>query len=117
MSDSHIVKFESNLLEGAYCLEEFDLSDNFVEDIPRNFFENNHICKKIILKNNQIRSLRPDVFQPVKALEYLDLSGNMLKSFSKKILKQAGNLKENGGKFLIRIPIIPNPKYYQQLNN
>ena len=62
-------------------------------EIPRNFFENNHIVKKLNLANNQIRTLRPEVFQPMRQLEELDLSGNMLKTFNKRLLKNAQKLK------------------------
>lgn len=69
------------------------MNDNLLTEIPRNFFENNHIMKKLNLANNQIRVLRPEVFHPMRQLEELDLSNNRLRTFNKKILKNAQKLK------------------------
>lgn len=94
MKNSQIRGFTvDNLLAGAYRLEYLDISHNLLREIPRNFFQNNHIMKTLIMSNNQIRSLRPEVFQPMKQIEILDLSNNQLQTFNKKLMKFASKLK------------------------
>ena len=94
MKNSQIRGFTvSNLLAGAYRLDYLDLSNNLLREIPRNFFQNNHIMKTLIMSNNQIRSLRPEIFQPMKQIEVLDLSNNQLQTFNKKLMKFASKLK------------------------
>ena len=94
MKNSQIRGFTvANLLAGAYRLEYLDISHNLLREIPRNFFQNNHIMKTLIMSNNQIRSLRPEVFQPMKQIEFLDLSNNQLQTFNKKLMKFASKLK------------------------
>ena len=64
-----------------------------LSDLPRNFFEYNHIMKRLNLANNQLRHLHPEVFETMKQIEEIDLSGNRLKTFNKRILKNAQKLR------------------------
>merc|ERR1711935_936724 len=92
-SNSRIFNFQAAKIDGAYRLQVLKLNDNMLMEIPRNFFENNHMVETLTLANNQIRTLRPEVFHPMRQLEELDLSGNMLRSFNKRLLKNAQKLK------------------------
>lgn len=60
------------------CNLTVDLSNSGLNRLESNFLSSKFCVKKLILKNNELKELSPDLINSFKALEYLDISGNRL---------------------------------------
>jgi len=83
----------SNLLiENTFQL---DLSGNRLSTITSDDFStgNYSMLQRLILKNNRIEDIAADSFVNLKNLKYLDLSNNLLQTFSKNIIAGLTNLE------------------------
>ena len=65
-------------LEGAYKLNTADFSHNFLQNLPFDLFQKNHIMTHIDLSNNQIRVVPPRLLLGLNILEEIDFSHNLI---------------------------------------
>ena len=65
-------------LEGAYKLNTADFSHNFLQNLPFDLFQKNHIMTHIDLSNNQIRVVPPRLLLGLNILEEINFSHNLI---------------------------------------
>lgn len=65
-------------MEGAYKLNTADFSHNFLQNLPFDLFQKNHIMTHIDLSNNQIRVVPPRLLLGLNILEEIDFSHNLI---------------------------------------
>lgn len=64
-------------LQGLECLEVLDLSKNYLTSLPLGTFTKMKKLKKVVLADNQLENLDPEVFKPILShVEVIDLSRN-----------------------------------------
>lgn len=68
-------------------IENLDIGDNFIEQIPESLLSGGSHLKQLILRGNSIQSLPPSI-DKLKSLKWLDISKNRLK----KLPSQIGDL-------------------------
>ena len=65
-------------MEGAYKLNTADFSHNFLQNLPFDLFQKNHIMTHIDLSNNQIRVVPPRLLLGLNVLEEINFSHNLI---------------------------------------
>lgn len=70
-------------------IENLDIGENFIEQIPESLVDGGSHIKQLILRGNSIQYL-PPIIDKLKSLKWLDISKNRLK----KLPKQIGNLSK-----------------------
>jgi len=72
-----IKKIVKENFEKLIYLERIDLSNNMIESIDENVFEDNKRIEKIFLNFNKIKSIQPETFKNLKNLRNLEMKENI----------------------------------------
>ncbi|KAK3729787.1 hypothetical protein RRG08_022100 [Elysia crispata] len=83
-------------------LQNLDLSNNVIEDLPEMLFQNNVNLKVLNLSNNELSCFKPSLINQTE-LEVLDLSNNLLLEFSKQTCTQFLDIKKANSNFSVHL--------------
>lgn len=84
------------IFKSLKSLIHLDLSSNLIDKLPENVFKNLIKLKSLKLQKNNLKSLNPVVFEPLKSLEFIDVSFNKspIKVIPGDLFKQNINLQQ-----------------------
>lgn len=92
LRQNQIVHIDRGTFRELINLEQLDLSDNLITQIPSDAFERTSKLKVLSLSKNKITMLDKNLFLNLLELEELLLDGNELREFPKNVLSQLSQL-------------------------
>ncbi|XP_063709481.1 slit homolog 3 protein-like [Culicoides brevitarsis] len=88
----HLTNISGALFEQFFALQQLNLSQNRIKEIPSDAFRGAHALTLINLSSNAIESVAGDAFKRLAKLLILDLSANRIKQLSAKMLQDCTSL-------------------------
>ncbi|KAL7015839.1 hypothetical protein ACKWTF_016694 [Chironomus riparius] len=82
-----------NLIKDCDNLKEFSVNNTELQNIPINFFLDNHKLAWLSLNNNKFTTLQQNIFINLTNLKNLSLNKNQIKALPPKIFKSLNNLE------------------------
>jgi len=95
LKDCKIQKIHENAFSKLKILTEINLDGNNITKLPSKLFDGNERLRTIILSSNQISSLIPHQFPPLRALKKIDLSNTGLRTINMKAFMNLGRSVED----------------------
>lgn len=105
LSNCYIYDIKEDFFNDMINLESLEISHNRnLTYLPRNLFKKNLKLKNLSLKNNRLREISWNIFDNLKDMEFLDLSGNRLAHFD---AEQIASFMPSLKKLLILKNLVP----------